>query len=73
MKRIRCQYNIDTACVEIRYDNRVTSSVENQLSRNLNERSSLDCLICNAPTDCRKQRSSILRRLLSKAILSLVG
>ncbi len=38
-KRISCEYNIDTACVEIKYDNGVTVSidciaVENTIPRN---------------------------------------
>lgn len=50
MKRVSCQYNIDTACVEIKYGNGVTISidciaVENEIPRNLYERSALDFLI----------------------------
>ncbi len=56
MKRISCQYNIDTACVEVKYDNGVMVSVdciaiENQIPRNLYERSALDFLIYNAPME----------------------
>ena len=56
MKRISCQYNIDTACVEIKYDNGVMVSidciaVENQIPRNIYERSELDYLIYNAPLE----------------------
>ena len=54
MKRISCQYNIDTACVEIRYDNGVMVSidcitVENTIPRNMYERSELDWLVYNDP------------------------
>ena len=47
MKRISCQYNIDTACVEIKYDNGAVVSidcitVENTIPRNMYERSELD-------------------------------
>ena len=54
MKRISCQYNIDTACVEIKYDNGVTIyidciTVENTIPRNLYERSELDYLVYNDP------------------------
>lgn len=54
MKRINCQYNIDTACVEIKYDNGVTIyidciTVENTIPRNLYERSELDYLVYNDP------------------------
>jgi hypothetical protein len=54
MKRISCEYNIDTACVEIKYDNGVTISidcitVENTIPRNMFERSELDYLVYNDP------------------------
>ena len=56
MKRINCQYNIDTACVEIHYDNGSILSidciaVENQFARNMFERSELDWLIYNKPLE----------------------
>ena len=54
MKRISCQYNIDTACVEIKYDNGVTVSIdcieiENTIPRNRFERTELDYLVYNDP------------------------
>ena len=54
MKRISCQYNIDTACVEIKYDNGVTISidcitVEDTIPRNMYERAELDWLVYNDP------------------------
>ena len=54
MKRISCAYNIDTTCVEIRYDNGTMLAIdciaiENQFARNLYERSELDYLIYNDP------------------------
>ena len=54
MKRISCEYNIDTACVEIKYDNGVMISidciaVENQIPRNMYERSELDYLVYHDP------------------------
>ena len=54
MKRISCEYNIDTACVEIKYDNGVTVSidcitVENTIPRNMYERSELDYLVYHDP------------------------
>lgn len=54
MKRISCEYNIDTACVEIKYDNGVTIAidcitVENTIPRNMYERSELDYLVYNDP------------------------
>ena len=56
MKRISCEYNIDTACVEIKYDNGVTISidcitVENTIPRNRFERSELDYLVYNTPME----------------------
>lgn len=56
MKRVSCQYNIDTACVEAKYDNGVTISidciaVENTIPRNMNEISALDYLIYNSPLE----------------------
>ena len=56
MKRISCQYNIDTARVEIRYDNGVMISidcitVENTIPRNRYERAELDWLVYNAPLE----------------------
>ena len=56
MKRISCQYNIDTACVEIRYDNGTMLSidciaVENQFACNIYERSELDWLVYNDPLE----------------------
>lgn len=54
MKRISCQYNIDTACVEIKYDNGMMVSidcitVENTIPRNMYERSALNYLVYNDP------------------------
>ena len=54
MKRISCAYNIDTACVEIKYDNGVTISidcitVENTIPRNMYESSELDYLVYHDP------------------------
>ena len=54
MKRISCEYNIDNACVEIKYDNGVTIAidcitVENTIPRNMYERSELDYLVYNDP------------------------
>ena len=55
-KRISCEYNIDTACVEIKYDNGITISidcitVENTIPRNMYERSELDWLVYNKPSE----------------------
>ena len=52
--RVSCAYNIDTACVEIRYDNGTILAidciaVENQFAHNMYERAELDYLIYNDP------------------------
>lgn len=54
MKQISYQYNIDTACVEIKYDNGLMVSIdciaaENQIARNRFEQAELDYPIYNDP------------------------
>lgn len=54
-QRISCSYNIDTACVEIRYDNGAILAIdciaiENQFARNRFEQLELDYLIYNDPS-----------------------
>ena len=56
MKRISCQYNIDTACAEIKYDNGTVVSIdcvsiEDEYARNMLECSELDWLLCNKPLE----------------------
>lgn len=56
MKAISCKFNMDTACVELRLDDGTliaidTIAVENQVAGNMYERSELDYLIYNAPTE----------------------
>ena len=57
MKRlISCEFNIDTACVELKFcDGSMiaidTIAVENVVARNMYERSELDYLIYNAPLE----------------------
>ena len=53
-KLIPCEFNIDTAFVELKYaDGSMiaidTIAVENEVTRNMYERSKLDYLIYNAP------------------------
>ena len=55
-KIISCEFNIDTACVEVKYaDGSVISidctRVENEVARNMYEASELDWLVYNAPVD----------------------
>ena len=55
-KIISCQFNIDTACVEVKYaDGSMISidctRVENEVARNMYEASELDWLVYNAPVD----------------------
>lgn len=56
MKAISCEFNMDTACVELRLDDGTliatdTIAVENQVADNMYERSELDYLIYNAPAE----------------------
>lgn len=56
MKAISCEFNIDTACVELRLDDGMlisinTITVENEVANNMYELSELDWLIYNAPLD----------------------
>lgn len=55
MKRLTsCDFNMDTACVELRYDDGSMiaidcTAVENEVADNLYQRSELDYLIYNDP------------------------
>ena len=56
MKQLACEYNIDTACVEVRCGKTLILAVdciavENEIPRNLYERSALDYLVYNAPME----------------------
>ena len=53
-KMISCEYNMDTSCVELKYaDGSMIAinviEVENEIARNMYERSELDYLIYNDP------------------------
>ncbi len=53
-KLLSCEFNMDTACVELKYEDGTLISidciaVENQVARNMYERSELDYLIYNDP------------------------
>ena len=55
-KLLSCAFNMDTACVELRFsDGSMISidciAVENEVADNLYERSELDYLIYNAPLE----------------------
>lgn len=55
-KVISCEFNIDTACVEVKYADSSTISVdctrvETEVARNMYEASELDWLVYNAPVD----------------------
>ena len=55
-KIISCEFNIDTACVEVKYQEGGVISidctrVENEVARNIYEASELDWLVYNAPVD----------------------
>ncbi len=54
MKILSCVFNMDTACVELKFDDGSmiaidTIAVENEVARNMYERSELDYLIYNDP------------------------
>ena len=55
MKRLlSCEFNMDTACVELKFSDGSmiaidTIAVENEVARNMYERSELDYLIYNDP------------------------
>lgn len=54
MKILSCRFNMDTACVELKFDDDSmiaidTIAVENEITDNLYQRSELDYLIYNDP------------------------
>ena len=55
-KVLSCEFNIDTACVEVRYEDGTMlavdcTRVENEIARNMYEASELDWLVYNASMD----------------------
>ena len=55
-KVISCEYNMDTACVELKYSDGSlisidTIAVENEFADNMYQRSELDWLIYNKPLE----------------------
>jgi len=53
---ISCEYNMDTACVELKYSDGTmisidTIAVENEVADNMYQRSELDWLIYNKPLE----------------------
>ena len=56
IKILSCEFNIDTACVELKLADRTIISidctaVENEVADNMYQRSELDWLIYNAPLE----------------------
>ena len=56
MKILSCEFNIDTACVELKFSDSTMISidctaVENEVADNMYQRSELDWLIYNAPLE----------------------
>ena len=54
MKILSCAFNVDTACVELKFDDGTmiaidTIAVENEIADNMYQRSELDYLIYNDP------------------------
>ena len=55
-KILSCEFNLDTACVELRLKDGTLLSidctaVENEIANSMYQRSELDWLICNAPLE----------------------
>lgn len=55
-KILSCEFNLDTACVELRYSDGTmiaidTIAVENEVADNMYQRLELDWLIYNAPLE----------------------
>ncbi len=55
-KLLSCEFNIDTACVELKYSDGSMiaidcTTVENEVADNMYERSELDYLVYNAPLE----------------------
>ena len=55
-KMISCEFNMDNACVELRFADGTmisidTIAVENEVADNMYERSKLDYLLYNAPLE----------------------
>ena len=55
-KLILCEFNMDTACVELKFTDGSmiaidTIAVENEVVDNMYQRSELDCLIYNKPLE----------------------
>ena len=53
---LSCEFNFDTVCVELKFSDGTiiaidTIAVENEIARNMYERSELDYLIYNAPLE----------------------
>lgn len=56
MKILSCAFNMDTACVELKFNDGSiiaidTIAVENEIADNMYQRSELDWLIYNAPLE----------------------
>ena len=56
MRILSCAFNMDTACVELKFDGGSmiaidTIAVENEVADNMYQRSELDWLIYNAPLE----------------------
>ena len=69
-KLISCEYNMDTACVELKYSDGTmisidTIAVENEVADNMLQRSELDWLIYNKPLECVLITSKIVKSLRS--------
>ena len=66
-KLISCEFNFDTVCVELKFSDGSmvaidTIAVENEVARNMYERSELDYLIYNAPLEYVILFLTVIRR-----------
>ena len=56
MKLITCEFNMDSGCVELRFDDGTaldidSTAVENEYGHTIRQRSELDWLVYNAPLE----------------------
>lgn len=70
-KLILCEFNMDTACVELKFTDGSmiaidTIAVENELADNMYQRSELDWLIYNKPLELRSLCSTAIWNSMCK-------
>ena len=70
---ISCEFNMDTACVELKFTDGSmiaidTIAVENEIARNMYERSELDFFIYNAPLEYAELILNVEPEIYLKAV-----